>query len=98
MQHVAGDVAERGPEHGTQGHAGYLSDRRAESRSICARDAHYFEAPRAVRRGARSLPADGMFRDDAFAVFAPSQVCSSTRSQFRSRPSRSDARRNRARA
>jgi hypothetical protein len=29
MQHVAGDVAERGPEHGRPGHAEYLSDGRA---------------------------------------------------------------------
>src|SRR6185437_1551561 len=36
MQHVAGDVAERGGEHGGPGHAGYLGDGRAES----SRSAH----------------------------------------------------------
>src|SRR3954447_19286608 len=98
MQHVAGDVAERGPEHGTQGHAGYLSDRRAES----SRSAH---ATRTIlRRLVPSVAAPGPCRltECSATTHSPSsrlpRFVPAHAANFRCIPSRSDARRNRARA
>ncbi len=98
MQHVAGDVAERGPEHGRPGHAGYLSGARAES----SRSPH---ATRTIlRRVVPSVAAPGPCRlaECSGTTHSPSprlpRFVPAHAANFRCTPSRSDARRNRARA
>jgi hypothetical protein len=98
MQHVAGDVSERSPEQGRQGHDGYLSGGSAESsrtpletRTISRRVVPSVAAPRPCRlaqcSGTARSPSPRLPR------FAPARAAS-----FRCTPWRSGARRNRARA
>jgi hypothetical protein len=98
MQHVAGDVAERGPEHGRPGHARYLSGGGAES----SRSQH---ATRTIlRRVVPSVAAPGPCRlaECSGTTHSPSprlpRFVPAHAANFRCTPSRSDARRNRARA
>ena len=99
MQHVAGDVAERGPEHGRPGHAGYLGGAGAES----SRSPH---ARRTIlKRVVPSVAAPGPCGGtECSATTTPSpsphlpRFVPAHAANFRCTPSRSDARRNRARA
>lgn len=98
MQHVAGDVAERSPGHARLGHAGYLGGARAES----SRSPH--TARTILRRVVPSVAAPGPCRLTACSGTTPSpsprlpKFVPAHAANFRCTPSRSDARRNRARA
>ena len=98
MQHVAGDVAERGPEHARRGHAGYLSGGRAES-------SRYPHTTRTIlRRVVPSVAAHGPCRlaECSETTHSPCprlpRFVPAHAANFHCTPSRSGARRNRARA
>src|SRR3954451_23228680 len=98
MQHVAGDVAERGPEHGRPDHAKYLSGGGAES-SPSPHATHTI-----LRRVVPSVAALGpcQLSKCSATTRSPSprlpRFVPAHAANFRCTPSRSDARRNRARA
>ena len=98
MQHVAGDVAERSPEHGGPGHAGYLSDGGAESSRAppATRAILRPVAPAVAALGPCQLAecsATTHSPSPRFPRFVPAHAAN-----FRCTPSRSGARRNRVRA